>query len=41
MKKRLVPQVVCQLCMGSIPAALVTLYILHSIGPASAECRSS
>ena len=40
MKKRLVPwQVVCQLCMGSIPAALVTLYILHSIGPASAEVQ--
>ena len=40
MRKRLVPwKVVCQLCMGSIPAALATLYVLHSIGPASATVQ--
>ncbi|MEN9904013.1 MAG: hypothetical protein RLZZ555_578 [Pseudomonadota bacterium] len=40
MKKRLVPwPVVGQLCAGSIPAALATLYILHSVGPASAEVQ--
>ena len=40
MRQRLVPwKVVCQLCMGSIPAALATLYVLHTIGPASAEVQ--
>ncbi len=34
-RQRLVPwRVVGQLCAGSIPAALVTLYVLHTIGPA-------
>lgn len=28
-------RVVGQLCAGSIPAALVTLYVLHTLGPAS------
>lgn len=36
MKQRLVPwRVVGQLCAGSLPAALVTLYVLHTVGPAS------
>jgi uncharacterized protein len=36
MKKRLVPwAVVGQLCAGSLPAALVTLFFLHRLGPAS------
>jgi uncharacterized protein len=40
MKKRLVPwRVVGQLCSGSIPAALVTLYVLHSVGPAGAAVQ--
>ena len=40
MKKRLVPwRVVGQLCSGSIPASLVTLYVLHSVGPAGAEVQ--
>ena len=35
-KQRLVPwRVVAQLCAGSIPAALVTLTILHRVGPAN------
>lgn len=34
-RQQLVPwRVVGQLCAGSIPAALVTLYVLHEIGPA-------
>jgi uncharacterized membrane protein YfcA len=41
MRQRLVPwRVVCQLCAGSIPAALVTLYVLHTIGPASPQVQS-
>lgn len=40
MKQRLVPWgVVGQLCAGSIPAALTTLYVLHQLGPASAEVQ--
>ena len=40
MKQRLVPwAVVGQLCLGSIPAALATLYVLHTIGPASPEVQ--
>ncbi len=35
-RQRLVPwRVVGQLCAGSIPAALATLYVLHRVGPAS------
>lgn len=35
-RQRLVPwRVVGHLCAGSIPAALVTLYLLHKMGPAS------
>ena len=34
-RQRLVPwRVVGQLCAGSIPASLLTLYLLHSVGPA-------
>ncbi len=34
MKQRLVPwRVVGQLCAGSIPAALITLYVLHATRP--------
>jgi len=41
MRQRLVPwRVVGQLCAGSIPAALATLYVLHTIGPASPEVQS-
>ena len=40
MKQRLVPwRVVGQLCAGSIPAALITLYVLHQLGPASTEVQ--
>ena len=35
-RRRLVPwRLVATLSMGSIPAALATLYVLHSLGPAS------
>lgn len=35
-RQRLVPwRVVLQLCAGSVPAALLTLYVLHRVGPAS------
>ena len=35
-RQRLVPwRVVGQLCAGSIPAALLTLWVLHTVGPAS------
>ena len=34
-RQRLVPwRVVRQLCIGSIPASMLTLYVLHSVGPA-------
>jgi hypothetical protein len=34
-RQRLVPwRVVAHLCAGSIPAALITLYVLHAVGPA-------
>ena len=34
-RQRLVPwRVVVHLCAGSIPAALLTLYVLHTVGPA-------
>jgi uncharacterized protein len=40
-RQRLVPwRVVGQLCAGSIPAALVTLWVLHRVGPASAQVQS-
>lgn len=40
-RQRLVPwTVVGQLCAGSIPASLVTLFVLHRIGPASATAQS-
>jgi uncharacterized membrane protein YfcA len=40
-RQRLVPwRVVAQLCAGSIPAALVTLYVLHLLGPASPRVQS-
>lgn len=32
-------RVVGQLCAGSIPAALVTLYVLHKLGPASPDVQ--
>ncbi len=32
-------RVVGQLCAGSIPAALLTLWVLHSLGPANAEVQ--
>jgi len=35
-RRRLVPwRLVATLSMGSIPAALATLYVLHSLGPAN------
>lgn len=34
-RQRLIPwRVVAHLCAGSIPAALLTLYVLHTVGPA-------
>lgn len=40
-RQRLVPwRVVGQLCAGSIPAALATLWVLHRLGPASPEVQS-
>ena len=33
-------RIVLHLCAGSIPAALVTLFILHRLGPASAAVQS-
>ena len=40
-RQRLVPwRVVGQLCAGSIPAALATLWVLHCVGPASPEVQS-
>ncbi len=40
-RQRLVPwRVVGQLSAGSIPAALVTLLVLHRLGPASAQVQS-
>lgn len=40
MRQRLVPwRVVGQLCAGSLPASLATLYALHQLGPASAEVQ--
>ena len=40
-RQRLVPwRVVAQLCAGSIPAALITLTILHRVGPANPAVQS-
>ena len=40
-RQGLVPwRVVGQLCAGSIPAAVATLYVLHTVGPASAGVQS-
>lgn len=40
-RQRLVPwRVVGQLCAGSIPAALATLWVLHRVGPASPGVQS-
>lgn len=40
-RQRLVPwRVVGQLCAGSIPAALVTLTVLHQVGPATPAVQS-
>jgi uncharacterized membrane protein YfcA len=40
-RQKLVPwRVVGQLCAGSIPAAIVTLVVLHQLGPASAQVQS-
>jgi uncharacterized protein len=40
-RQRLVPwRVVGQLCAGSLPASLLTLTVLHRIGPASAQAQS-
>lgn len=39
-RQRLVPwRVVGMLCAGSIPAALASLWLLHSLGPASAQAQ--
>lgn len=39
-RQRLVPwRVVGQLCAGSIPAALLTLYVLHTLGPADPQVQ--
>ena len=39
-RQRLIPwRVVAHLCAGSIPAALITLYVLHTVGPADAEVQ--
>jgi uncharacterized protein len=39
-RQRLVPwRVVGMLCAGSIPAALASLWVLHSLGPASAKAQ--
>ena len=41
-RQRLVPwRVVGQLCLGSVPAALATLYVLHRVGPAHAVVQSA
>jgi uncharacterized protein len=40
-RQRLVPwRVVGQLCAGSIPAALATLWVLHTVGPASPQVQT-
>lgn len=40
-RQRLVPwRVVCQLCAGSLPAALLTLWVLHRVGPATPQVQS-
>jgi hypothetical protein len=40
-RQRLVPwRVVLQLCAGSLPAALITLYVLHRVGPASSSVQT-
>jgi uncharacterized protein len=40
-RQKLVPwRVVGQLCAGSIPAALLTLYLLQQVGPASKQAQS-
>ncbi len=40
-QQRLVPwRVVGQLCAGSIPAALATLWVLHNVGPASPQVQT-
>jgi uncharacterized membrane protein YfcA len=40
-RQRLVPwRVVAQLCAGSIPASLLTLTVLHRIGPSSARAQT-
>jgi len=40
-RQRLVPwRVVGQLCAGSIPAALATLWMLHRVGPANPEVQT-
>jgi uncharacterized membrane protein YfcA len=40
-RQRLVPwRVVGQLCLGSIPASLLTLWVLHTVGPANPAVQS-
>ena len=40
-RQNLVPwPVVGRLCLGSLPAAVLTLWLLHQLGPASAEAQS-
>lgn len=40
-RQRLVPwRVVGQLCAGSIPAALATLWVLHTVGPANPQVQT-
>ncbi|MDI3510094.1 MAG: uncharacterized protein PWQ61_859 [Betaproteobacteria bacterium] len=40
-RQRLVPwRVVAQLCAGSLPASVLTLAVLHHVGPASAQVQS-
>lgn len=41
-RQRLIPwRVVGQLCAGSLPAALMTLYVLHRLGPADPAVQSA
>ena len=40
-RQRMVPwRVVGQLCLGSVPASLLTLYVLHTVGPANPKVQA-
>ena len=40
-RQRMVPwRVVGQLCLGSVPASLLTLYVLHTVGPANPQVQA-